>query len=144
MGYFQETSYLPGANDAVRVISLKAGWNVMYKQPACGVGFGDILSETKNWYNENIPHMREADKIYPSGEWMIYGAGCGVPGILVFSLAMAIPLFIKTKNRLPWFLLNSTAAFSLLLDIGLEVQFGVFVYSFIVLWSWKWLTTEKM
>ena len=24
-------------------------------------------------------------------------------------------------------------------DIGLEVQFGIFIYSFIVLWWWKWL-----
>jgi hypothetical protein len=30
-------------------------------------------------------------------------------------------------------------AFSFLFDIGLEAQFGVFVYAFIVLWWWKWL-----
>ena len=31
MEYFKKAHYLPGANDAVRVISLKAGWNVMNK-----------------------------------------------------------------------------------------------------------------
>jgi hypothetical protein len=142
-GYFKETHYLPGANDAVRVISLKAGWNVMNSQPVIGVGFGDILSETKKWYDGNIPKMLEADKIYPSGEWMIYGTGCGWVGILLFSFVMIIPFWIKTGNHLLWWLLNATAAFGFLFDIGLEVQFGVFIYSFIVLWWWKWLSPQQ-
>ncbi|HEY6064163.1 MAG TPA: O-antigen ligase family protein [Chitinophagaceae bacterium] len=142
MEYFQKTHYLPGANDAVRVISLNAGWAVMNKQPFTGVGFGDVLSATKKWYEENFPQMLEADKIYPSGEWMMYGAGCGWPGILLFSFVMIIPFRIKTNNRLVWWLLNATAAFGFLFDTGLEVQFGVFIYSFVVLWWWKWLKTE--
>ncbi len=144
MEYFQKTHYLPGANDAVRVISLKAGWAVMNKQPITGVGFGDVLSETKKWYAGNFPQMLEADKIYPSGEWMMYGSGCGWPGFLLFSFVMIIPFWIKTGNRLLWCLLNVTVFFSFLFDTGLEVQFGVFIYSFIVLWCWRWLKTEKM
>lgn len=138
--YFKKTNYLPGANDAVRIISLKAGWNVMKQQPVTGVGFGDVISETKKWYAVNYPQMTEADKIYPSGEWVIYGAGCGWPGILLFSFVMIIPFWVNTGNRLLWWLLNATAAFSFLFDIGLEVQFGVFIYSFIILWWWKWLS----
>jgi O-antigen ligase len=144
MEYFQKANYLPGANDAVRIISIKAGWNVMNKQPATGVGFGDILSETKKWYVINYPQMNEADKIYPSGEWAMYGAGCGWPGVLVFGFVMLIPFWIKTNNKSVWWLLNTTTAFSLLFDPGLEVQFGVFIYSFVVLWWWKWLNPEKM
>jgi hypothetical protein len=142
--YFKKSNYLPGANDAVRVISLKAGWNVMKKEPVSGVGFGDVLSETKKWYDENFPKMLEKDKIYPSGEWIMYGAGCGWPGILLFSFVMIIPFWIKSGNRLLWILLNVTAAFSFIFDIGLEVQFGVFIYSFIILWWGKWLNPEKM
>lgn len=138
--YFKKTHYLPGANDAVRMISLKAGWGVMNKQPVTGVGFGDVLSETKKWYDGNFPEMLEADKIYPSGEWLLYGAGCGWPGIVLFSFVMMIPFWIKTSNPLVWWLLNVTAAFSFLFDIGLEVQFGVFLYSFIILWWWKWFS----
>jgi O-antigen ligase len=136
--YFKKTNYLPGANDAVRVISIKAGWNIMKQHAIAGTGFGDVIEETKNWYDQYYPEMQATDKIYPASEWMMYGAGCGVPGILIFSVAMAIPLFSKTKNRLPWLLLNCTATFSVLFDPGLEVQFGVFIYSFIVLLSWKW------
>ena len=82
-GYFEKANYLPGSTDAVRVISLKAGWNVMNQQPVNGVGFGDVL-------------------------------------------------------------MNITAAFSFLFDIGLEVQFGVFIYAVIILWWWKWLKVEKV
>jgi len=139
MEYFKKTNYLPGANDAVRVISLKAGWEVMKNHPVTGAGFGDIFSETKKWYDRNIPQMLEADKIYPSGEWLIYGAGCGWPGILLFSFVMIVPFRIRTGKRLLWWLVNATAAFGFLFDIGLEVQFGVFIYSFIILWWWKWL-----
>ena len=142
--FFKKANYLPGANDAVRVISIKAGWGVMNKQPLTGVGFGDLLSETKKYYESNISQMLEADKIYPSSEWMMYGAGSGWPGILLFTFVMIIPFWIKTGNPLLWCLLNATAAFSFLFDIGLEVQFGVFIYSFIILWWWKWLKTEKV
>jgi hypothetical protein len=143
-GYFEKTHYLPGSTDAVRVISLKAGWNVMNEQPVTGAGFGDILSKTKQWYAVNYPQMIDADKIYPSSEWLMYGAGCGWGGFLLFSFVMMIPLLIKTNNKLVWRLLNATAAFSFLFDIGLEGQFGVFIYSFIILWWYKWFEQEKV
>ncbi len=142
--YFKKTNYLPGANDAVRIISLKAGMNVMQQEPVTGVGFGDIIGETRKYYNKNYPQMTEADKIYPSSEYIIYGAGCGWLGSIVFIFVMIIPFFSKTKNKLVWCLLNAMAAFSLLFDPGLEIQFGVFIYAFIVLWCRKWLSAEKM
>ncbi len=143
MEYFKKTHYLPGANDAVRVISLKAGWNLMNDQPVTGTGFGDIPAESKRWYAEHYPQMLEADQIYPSSEWMMYGAGCGWPGLFLFSFTMIIPFWIKTGSRLLWWLLNATASFGFLFDIGLEVQFGVFIYSFVVLWWWKWLNADS-
>lgn len=143
-GYFEKANYLPGSTDAVRVISLKAGWNVMNQQPVNGVGFGDVLMKTKKWYGEKHPDMIEADKIYPSSEWLMYGAGCGWPGFIIFSCIMLLPFWIKMTHQLIWWLLNITAAFSFLFDIGLEVQFGVFIYAVIILWWWKWLKVEKV
>lgn len=140
--YFKDAHYLQGSNDAVRVVSLRAGWNIMNETPMNGVGFGDVITETKKWYENNYPQMAETDKIYPSSEWLMYGVACGWPGILIFTFIMSIPFFIPTKKRFLWCLLNATAAFSFLFDIGLEVQFGIFIYSFVILWCWKWLNTE--
>lgn len=142
--FFKHANYLPGSNDGMRVISIKAGWQIMKQEPVTGVGFGDIMYETRQWYAKHYPQMIEADKIKPSSEWMIYGAAAGIPGIIFFTIIMAVPFFITVKEKLPWYMLNSSAAFSLLFDIGLEVQFGVFVYSFIILWWWKWLKAEKI
>lgn len=142
--YFRKAHYLPGTNDAIRGISINAGWQVMNDHPVAGVGFGDIGIETKNWYAVNYSQMTEADKIYPSSEWLIYGPGCGWPGFLLFTLILLVPFFLQVKNKLLWWLLNVTAAFSFLFDIGLEVQYGIFLYSFIVLWWWKWQMPEKV
>ena len=88
--------------------------------------------------------MIDADKIYPSSEWLMYGAGCCWPGFIIFSCIILLPFWIKMTHQLIWWLLNITAAFSFLFDIGLEVQFGVFIYAVIILWWWKWLKVEKV
>jgi hypothetical protein len=142
-GFFEKAHYLPGGNDAVRVISIKAGWELMNALPLTGSGFGDVERSVKDWYREHYPSMTEPDKILPASEWMMYGAGNGWPGFLFFSLSMLLPFFISVRRRLPWWLLNGSAALSLLFDIGLEVQYGVFAYAFCVLWWWKWLNDEN-
>ncbi|MFI5133885.1 MAG: O-antigen ligase family protein [Chitinophagales bacterium] len=142
--YFSKVHYHPGMNDAVRVISLKAGWNIMNEHPVAGVGFGDVLPETQKWDVLYYSPMLETDKIYPSSEWLIYGAGCGWPGFILFTMIMIIPFTLKIReDRLCWLLLNTTAGLTFLFDIGLEVQFGVFVYSFVTLLCWKWLRAES-
>jgi O-antigen ligase len=58
---------------------------------------------------------------------------------------MVLPFFVKNiHNRFVWFCLQSTAAFSLMFDVGLEVQYGIFTYAIIVLWWWKWFKAEKV
>lgn len=137
------SGYLPGSNDGVRLISMKAGWSIMKENPALGVGFGDVMPASRVWYGSASPQMLESDKIFPSSEWLMYGAGCGIPGFILFTGIMCIPFFTRTKHGLTWLILNTTAALSFMADIGLEVQYGIFTYSFIVLWWWKRLTPEK-
>ena len=139
LDYFSKASYLPGSNDAVRMISMKAGWAVMLSNPFRGVGFGDISRATGNWYDEHYPGMTDRDRIYPSNQWLLYGAGTGIPGFVIFSFCMLVPFFVPVREKLLWYLLNVVAASSFLFDIGLEVQFGVFIYSFVILWWYKWL-----
>ena len=97
-----------------------------------------MLQKTKDWYNLNAPAIHPSDQIYPSSEWLLYGDSAGWTGIILFTIIMLIPLFEKNiKERFFWFVLNIISAFSLLFDVGLETQFGVFIYSFLILTLWK-------
>ena len=88
--------------------------------------------------------MQSTDKILPSSEWMMYGSGVGWPGFILFSFIMLVPFFIKQLiKNMTWWMLNIFMASSYLFDIGLEVQYGVFIHAFILLWWYKWLQTQE-
>jgi O-antigen ligase len=134
----KQNKYMPGGNDGNRILSLKAGWNVLQEHPL-GVG-ADVVDKTYEWYDKNIPQMAKADKLYPASESLMYAGFAGWIGFISFFVIMLLPLFQKvTRNYFSWLVLNLVMAFSFLFDIGLEVQFGVFIYAFIVLWWYKWL-----
>lgn len=137
--HLEKSRYLPGANDGNRYLSLKAGWQILKEHPF-GVGAGDVVNETNKWYDAHVPDMLTTDRFFPSSEWLMYGGAAGWPAFFLFTVVMLLPFFQKKiRERFFWLSLNSIAAFSLVFDIGLEVQFGVFIYAFLVLWWWKWL-----
>ena len=141
--YIKTNTYLPGSNDGSRMLSLKGGWSVLKNNPG-GVGRGDVYAKVDEWYTENVPQIKNEDRLYPASEWLMYGAAAGWIGVILFTVSMLIPfLFPPAANRIFWIGLNATAAFSLAFDIGLEVQFGVFLYSFIILWWWKWFSSQS-
>lgn len=142
--FIKSGAYLPGGNDGARMLSLRAGWHLLKTHPF-GVGAGDVFAETNKWYMANVPGMLQSDKLYPSSEWLLYGGTAGWMGVLLFTTVMMVPFFYKpTNNSFYWQTLCGTAALSFLFDIGLEVQYGVFIYSFLLLWWWKWFSgTQK-
>lgn len=142
LSHVRTGQYLPGSNDGNRVMSIRAGWDILQTHPG-GVGAGDLKDTTLAWYARQLPAMLESDKFYPSSEWLVYGGFAGWAGVAVFSLALLLPFFQKLRREhVFWISLNIIAASSFLFDIGLEVQFGVFLYAFIVLWWWRWLQEE--
>ncbi|GAB4093623.1 O-antigen ligase family protein [Flaviaesturariibacter terrae] len=143
LGFVRAAQYHPGVNDGNRFLSIRAGWKLLLQHPG-GVGFGDIFPVTNAWYDANVPGMLESDRYYPSSEWLIYGLGAGWIGVILFTACLLAPLWTRAGRwRFHWLLLNIAAAFSFLFDIGLEVQYGVYLYVFLVLWWWKWLTPES-
>ncbi|HEY1022304.1 MAG TPA: hypothetical protein VGE06_08315, partial [Flavisolibacter sp.] len=136
--FVKKAEYLPGANDGARVMSLKAGWQVLQQAP-WGVGAGDVMHEADKWYAEHVPDVLPTDKFYPSSEWLLYGAFAGWIGVMLFTLVMIIPFFTPVSiPKIFWAALHATAAFSFAYDMGLEVQYGIFLYAFVTFWWWKW------
>lgn len=144
LSFVQKNRYLQGSNDGNRFTSIKAGWELLNQRPFSGVGFGDIKKETVKLYDSKYPEMKAGDKILPSSEWMMYGSGAGWPGFILFSVVALVPFFIKrlVKN-MTWWILNIFMASSYLFDIGLEVQYGVFIHAFVLLWWYKWLQPQE-
>ena len=143
LSFVQKDVYLPGSNDGNRIASIKAGWELLLQKPLTGVGFGDIRKELDSFYDNNYPQMNEADRILPSSEWVIYGAGNGWTGFIVFSFVMLVPFFVKElRGEVTWLILSFSIPLSYLFDIGLEVQYGIFIHAFFLLWWYKWLRSQ--
>lgn len=141
--FVKKAQYLPGANDGARVMSLKAGWQVLQQNPL-GVGAGDIAQESGKWYAANVPQVLPTDQLNPCSEWLIYGAIAGWPGVLIFSLLMLLPFFQRPKHAaIYWIAFHATAAFSFLFDMGLEVQYGIFLYGFVTFWWWRMMSESE-
>lgn len=133
----RQNKYVQGSNDGNRVLSYKAGWHVLNENPL-GVG-GDIVDHTFQWYQKNVPRLPERDRLFPASEFLMYAGFAGWPGLILFTIAIFLPFFVRSLHHyFFWFALNLVMASSFLFDIGLEAQFGVFIYGFIVLWWWKW------
>lgn len=143
LSFVEKNVYRPGSNDGNRVNSIKAGWYLANQSPLLGVGFGDIKNETDKFYETHYPNMSGPDKILPSSEWMMYGAGNGWPGLIFFTMVMLVPFFAKAlRKNIFWVLMSIFISLSYLFDIGLEVQFGIFIHAFVLLWWYKWLQVQ--
>ena len=57
--------------------------------------------------------------------------------------AKFLQLAKELKKNIFWISLNIFIAFSYLFDIGLEVQYGVFIHAFMLLWWYKWLQLKE-
>jgi O-antigen ligase len=136
-------SYKPGSTDPVRLLSIQSGLSQLPSSPLSGSGFGDVAAASEQWYEAHFPQMLPSDRILPSSEFIMYGAGAGVPGLLVFCFAMALPFFVKFKYLNFFIPVQVAIVLSFLFDIGLEVQYGVFLFCFTLLCSWKWLLDEN-
>lgn len=134
--------YMPGSNDGARLLSMRAGADMLAAHPF-GVGAGDLMANTQHWFDTNEPQVIAADRFPPMNEWLMYGGFAGWPGVLLFSLAVLFPFFVKDiRHRFFWLILNVIIVFSYFFDMALEVQYGVFLYSFILLWWYKWFKPE--
>jgi O-antigen ligase len=128
--YTFQGKYLPGGNDAMRIQSLQAAGAVMRSHPVAGVGFGDIRSAMDSVYSKVNPAMPIADRIYPANEWAVYGVGMGWIGCIAFSLGMIALFLVGSPDPVRWRSWVLATVLSLVTDIGLEVQYGVFLVPF--------------
>ena len=123
--------------DIGRLMSYKLALHLIREHPWTGVGAGDVMTEMKKGYDQYYPQVEDKARLVPHNQLLIIGMGCGIPAMLVFSAWLFYPLTWLRRNRqsffffMVWLLLLT----QLLIEPVLEVQNGVFVYLFFLLWQ---------
>ncbi|HCT23279.1 MAG TPA: hypothetical protein DIW54_08075 [Chitinophagaceae bacterium] len=120
-GVFQQ-----GSSDGARVLSWRAGWAIGSANPLLGVGFGDIRAAVDAWHQQYYPFTLPAERFLPTNQWLIYFAGAGLLGVLIFTAGIFLLLRQLAIRYLPVLVV---LVLPLITDDSLEGQFGVVIFS---------------
>lgn len=122
---------LPGYSDASRWLSMRAGYQLTAQNPLRGVGFGDMLAEVDQWHRLNHPSSLAYERFLPANEWLVYGTGSGLPGMLCFTAGFVLLLYRSTAKNIFSVILTVISLVPFLFDDTLEGQTGVLLLAFI-------------
>jgi len=124
-------------SDMGRMISYDIALKLIKQHPLTGVGAGDILEEMKKGYDQWYPQVKEEQRLFPHNQFLTIALGCGIPAVLLFIGWLLWPVLrIKKIREGAFFLIIWTMLLvPLLVEPFLEIQFGVFVYLFFLLWQ---------
>lgn len=129
--HYSRGNLLPGYNDASRLLSMKAGYQLTLQHPLQGVGFGDLHTEVDAWHQVNHPSSLAYERFLPANEWLVYGTGSGIPGLICFTIGFFLLLYATGSYPIFSLILSVTALLPFLFDDTLEGQTGVIVLAFI-------------
>lgn len=128
---YSRGNYTEGLSDAPRILSLKAGLDIVKTNPLMGIGSGDVLNQTNQWYRIHAPFLKPYEQLLPCNQLMMFVCSGGVLMGLIALVFFLSPLWIKVlKNNYLWLAFHAVALFGFMYEISLEVQNGVFVYIF--------------
>ncbi len=121
--------------DIGRIWSQTIGWKLIKEHPFSGVGAGDMMVEMKKGYDRWHPEVVEENRLIPHNQFLIVALCSGIPAMLIFAIWAFMPLAWLRKNRESFFMFTVwlILMFYLVIDTGLEVQMGVFVFTVFIL-----------
>jgi O-antigen ligase len=132
---YKKNEYQEGMSDGPRLLSMQAGLYVFKENAIIGAGYGDVKKESLDWYAQYRPQLKPYEQILPSSQYILYAAGCGLAGLIVFLVALALPLMRRFLYRDVFFLcFYLSALLGFVYEIHLEGQFGVFIFCFFACW----------
>ncbi len=124
-------------SDMGRMISYDVAGRVIRQNAVLGVGSGDMMEEMKEGYEQWYPQITDEQVLLPHNQFLVVWLAGGIPALLLFLSWVFAPLAEVKRNRRSFYFL--VVWFSLLLPLMiepmLEVQFGLFVYLFFLLWQ---------
>lgn len=126
-----------GYSDMGRVISYKLATRLIKENAVKGVGAGDVFSEMNKGYDADYPDVPTEFRLMPHNQFLIVCLGCGVFSLLVFILWIFWPLvwISNSPKRFYAFITWLSLFLAVMVEPMLEIQYGVFVFMFFLLWQ---------
>lgn len=142
---YSRGNYTEGLSDAPRILSFQAGAAIVKSNFLNGVGSGDVLQETIEWYKIHAPFLKPYEQLLPCNQILMFVCSGGVLMGLIALVFFLSPFWIKIlKNNYLWVSFHVVALFGFMYEIGLEVQNGVFIYIFFGIYIYATDIIKKM
>lgn len=133
---YSRGGYTEGLSDTPRVLSFDAAWDLIRQSPWLGTGFGDLRGAMTDWYVRHAPFMQPYEYLLPSNEAVLHAAAAGIPLALLFAAASLVPLLLRAHRRSYGCMAFHVVAFlGLQYEVGLETQYGIFIYAVMGCWG---------
>lgn len=136
---FEKQEQISELSDARRIGSLYAAADMLKRHPLSGVGAGDVRDATDAYLQQHYPSLAGL-QLMPHNQFLHAGASAGIPGMLVFTLALLWPLLYRRAWRDPLL-----AAFyvlilsSCMVEHTLETQLGTAFFILFALMALRYL-----
>lgn len=126
-------------SDLGRLISYDLAYKIIKEHPIVGVGAGDVRSAMKEKYEEFSPKTKPEQRIVPHNQILEVIMAGGVLTLIPFLIWLFYPLKQIAKSRAGFYVFTVWLGLfvSMMVEPMLEVQLGVFVYLFCLLWTLK-------
>ena len=132
---YSRGNYTEGLSDAPRVLSFKAGASIVRQHPMLGTGAGDVLHDAEEWYAVHANFLKPYERLLPSNQILYYASAAGILCGLISFCIFLYPFFMKDfRHYFSWISFHAVALMGFLYEIGLEVQYGVFIFGFLGVW----------
>lgn len=152
IGYFKYTiiqfreGHLTGIySDMGRLMSYNIAIEEIKKEPLKGVGAGDMFRTMEDGYHRMYPQDTDGRILVPHNQPLAVALSCGIPAAILFLWWVFAPLALVKRNREGFFFLIIwlISFMQIMIEPALEVQLGVFVYLFFLLWQRHTFVYEK-
>lgn len=142
---YQKGDMASGYSDMGRLISYDIAIGKIKQNLLTGVGAGDMLTEMNSGYDAKYPDVPAEYRLLPHNQFLIVCLGCGVVAFALFMAWVCYPLgWVKrTRDGFFLFIVWFSLLLALLVEPMLEVQLGVFVYLFFLLWQRHAMQTKQ-
>jgi O-antigen ligase len=133
---YSRGGYTEGLSDTPRVLSFDAAWDIIRESPWLGTGFGDLRGAMSDWYTRHAPYMLPYEHLLPSNEAVLHAAAVGIPLTLLFAAATLTPLLLRAhRESYACLAFHAVAFLGLQYEVGLETQYGIFIYAVMGCWG---------